>query len=102
MSNSYSPITNDVLVKKIIQEIADKYEIPYFVADSIWQSQFKFLRNYIKNIGNINDLEFEDFKIVMLPKLGKFFPGPAKVKYYKTKAKNKLINQKDDNSKEND
>ena len=49
MSNSYSPITNDVLVKKIIQEIADKYEIPYFVADSIWQSQFKFLRNYIKN-----------------------------------------------------
>jgi len=27
MSNSYSPITNDVLVKKIIQEIADKYDL---------------------------------------------------------------------------
>jgi hypothetical protein len=62
-------------VIKIINKLAEKYNLPAYVIEDINRAQFSYLRKMIKNAKLNNDP-----KVLLLHKFGKFYPSLNKIK----------------------
>lgn len=62
--------------KAFIKELANKYNLSESIVSDIVYSQFEFCADVIKN----GDREKMDFKIVLLPRLGKFIVKQNSIK----------------------
>lgn len=67
-------------VIKLIEEVAKERNLPYYVVEEIFTSQFKLLRDTISD-----SKECEIPPIIMLPYWGKYYPSERKLKYIKTR-----------------
>jgi hypothetical protein len=76
-----SSLINQKWVLNIMEEIGKKYDLPLYVVEEIFNSQFKTLRENIKKT--------EKPLIIMLPKWGKYYPSEAKLKYINDANNNK-------------
>lgn len=67
-------------VNKLIGKVAKEMNLPEYVVEEIFSSQFKFLKEVISN-----SKEEDKPPIVMLNYWGKYYPSMRKIKYIKTR-----------------
>jgi hypothetical protein len=67
-------------VIKLIEEVSKEKNLPYYVVEEVFISQFKLLRD---TISESKELEYPP--IIMLPYWGKYYPSERKLKYIKTR-----------------
>lgn len=65
-------------VEQLIKDTAKKYDISEDALRLLFDSQFRFVREQIKNCD-----ENYNYPVVLLPKFGKFAPSPNKLLRYK-------------------
>jgi hypothetical protein len=71
---------NQKWVNKLIKEVSEEMNLPEYVVEEIFTSQFKFLKEVISK-----SKEEEKPSIVMLNYWGKYYPSMRKIKYIKTR-----------------
>lgn len=64
---------------KIIQKVADSHGVSFKVAEDIWESQWAFLHDCIRN----RSVKWEKYPGVLLPGFGKFYCTHGKLGYLK-------------------
>jgi hypothetical protein len=67
-------------VNKLISDVAKKMNLPDYVVEEIFTSQFKFLKEVISK-----SKEEEKPPVIMLNYWGKYYPSMRKIKYIKTR-----------------
>lgn len=56
-----------------IEELSKKHHLPKFVIESIWESQFRFIAQKMREAENVDEM-----KSVYLRNFGKFYPFKKK------------------------
>lgn len=67
----------DKTKKRLITDLANKYSLPFEVIELVINSQFQFLSKTMKEMKLS-----QEYKTILLPKLGKFSPSLRKIKIY--------------------
>ena len=68
----------------VIKELSDKYKLPEEVILNMVDSQFSFVIKALKEFK-----ETKNYKVILLPKFGKFAPSYRKIKMYEINKNNK-------------
>lgn len=85
-------------VLRLIEQVAKEENLPTFVVEEVFNSQFKFLKETISK-----SKECEDGVIpptIMLPYWGKYHPSLRKLKYIKTRNEARKQQEKNSNLSE--
>lgn len=82
---------NQKWVNKIINEVSKEMNLPNYVVEEIFTSQFKFLKETISK-----SKEEEKPPVIMMNYWGKYYPSMRKIKYIKTR--NESRNKKNNNN----
>jgi len=67
----------DKTKKRLITNLANKHSLPFEVIELIVNSQFQFVSKTMKEMKLS-----QEYKTILLPKLGKFSPSLRKIKIY--------------------
>jgi nucleoid DNA-binding protein len=70
----------------VIKELAEKYKLPEEVILNMVDSQFSFVIKALKEFK-----ETKNYKIILLPKFGKFAPSLRKIKMYEINKNTKSL-----------
>lgn len=72
-------------IKRLLEELATKYNKPVYVIEEIYNSQFKLTRDMMAEL---------EFKTIKLPNWGKYIPSKAKLEKIDYKKKAQKTNDK--------
>lgn len=85
--------TKNKFIDPILREVAEEFNLPYYVVQEIYESPFKFIK--------LKNKEFNSWKIYLLNGLGKFRPiEPIRAKLAKGEPINNVVRKVRNESKE--
>jgi len=74
-------------IEDLFKELGKKYNLPAYVIEEVYNSQFKKLKIEISSL---------EFPIIKLPNWGKYVPSKAKLAKYNYEEKKKLKQENND------